>query len=60
MRRRVGYLLGLGGALLAVASYVFRYPALITVNGHSVDAFSASAVLGIVLMALGIVIVRAS
>ena len=46
--------------MLAVGSYVFRYPALITVNGHSADALSVSVVLGLALMTIGIVLIRAA
>ncbi len=58
MRQLAGYVLSFGGAMLAVGAYVFRFPAHITVNGHTADVFSVLAAAGLVLMALGIALVR--
>jgi|tagenome__1003787_1003787.scaffolds.fasta_scaffold16544714_1 hypothetical protein len=58
MKRRAGYVLVCGGAILAVASYALRFPANIAVNGHGGDVFTISAALGLVLAVFGIVLIR--
>ena len=44
--------------MLALASYAFRFPVKIAVNGHAGDAFTISAVLAFVVMVFGMLLIR--
>jgi hypothetical protein len=46
------------GAVLALASLVFRFPTNNAVNGYAFDAFELAAVLGLVVVVSGVVLIR--
>ena len=58
MKRRVGYMLVFAGAILALASYAFRFPAKVSVGGYTGDVFAISAGLGLGITMFGILLIR--